>query len=144
MATATIYRIDFNHEYAGQNTSRLQLILSESFQNWAKLGNALQHTGSIASYPLAWLWAETPQDRLFEEYFFEKAVDQIVILMCVKPETAHGQNIEFLTENFEQCGVCYQLATKWLWGLWWAKHLTATSPICPLATAPSGGATTFY
>ena len=82
MATTTIYRIDFNHEYAGQNTSRLQLILSESFQNWAKLGNALQHTGSIASYPLAWLWAETPQDRLFERHFFEKTFDQIVILMC--------------------------------------------------------------
>ena len=54
MATTTIYRIDFNHEYAGQNTSRLQLFLSEIVQNWAKLGNKLQYKGNIAGYPLAW------------------------------------------------------------------------------------------
>ena len=42
----------------------------------------------------------------------EHAFDQIVILRRVKGKTAHGHHIEYLTENFEQCGVCYQLATK--------------------------------
>ena len=73
MATTTIYHFDFNHEYAGQNTSQLQLFLSKIVQNWAKLGNKLQYKGSIASYPLTWLWAETPQERLLKQYFFEKA-----------------------------------------------------------------------